>query len=81
MTFTTLKQRVPVIPVASAPDDTDKRDKPCDAVGYEVDFLVDLTGTRVFSKVAVRSSDPGMLCSTVHTVRTPSQSPHHSPVR
>lgn len=43
VTFTTLKQRVPVIPVTSAPDDTDKR--PCDVAGYEVGFLVDPTGT------------------------------------
>lgn len=42
MTFTTLKH-VPVIPVTSAPDDIDKR--PCDVAGYEVGFLVDLTGT------------------------------------
>lgn len=43
VTFTTLKQHVPVIPVTSAPDDTDKR--PYDVAGYEVGFLVDLTGT------------------------------------
>lgn len=67
--------------MTSVSDDTDRC--LCDTIKtFMVKFLDDPTDTaNIVMLDVVRSSPPKMLCSTVHTVRTPSQSLRHSPKR